>query len=51
MVRAELNYNEENNIKRDENTLSEKQTLLYENFMAVYILRADEMEQIRLQSS
>lgn len=38
---------EENNIKRDDNTLTEKQALLYENFMAVYILRADEMEQIR----
>lgn len=37
--------------RKEENNLTDKQTLLYENFMAVYILRADEMEHIRLQSS
>lgn len=44
MVRAEINEDHEKNIKRDENTLTEKQVLLYESYMAVYILRADEME-------
>lgn len=38
-------------VRRDEAISTEKQHLLYENFMSVYILRADEMEQIRLQSS
>lgn len=44
MVRAEINEDHEKNIKRDENTLTDRQVLLYESYMAVYILRADEME-------
>ncbi|EGR27417.1 hypothetical protein IMG5_195990 [Ichthyophthirius multifiliis] len=49
IVRQESNEMFEENIKRDESTLTYKQKVLHENFMSIYILRADEMEQIRLQ--
>ncbi|KAL4445680.1 hypothetical protein ABPG74_006231 [Tetrahymena malaccensis] len=51
MVRVEINDDLEKNIKREEGELTHKQKLLYQSYMAVYILRADEMEQVRLQST